>query len=402
MTHQRPLTVLHTVRSLTVNGITSVVLRTVEQLASHGVRSLVVSVFDNDEMAHAFRDLGVEPVFLNHAGPATLARSIREIARVVEEHGVDVVHTNQTIDFLLGGLAARARKVPVLASIHWLAEVDTGAVGSEPGRVGRIKQYVRVLGERALATRIVAVSRAVRETHMSLFGRAFPADRVDVVYPGISMDRDPRAADAEAVRGRIRREFGVENASPLLLNIGRLHPVKNQLDLMPMMRRIHREMPDARLLIAGGGPLHDELRRKAVEQGVQDIVRLPGSRLDIADLLDACDALVMSSVTEAAPLPLIEAMRAGRPVVATRVGGVPEMVEDGSTGFIVPARSPAALAAAVERMFREPGLAPTMGEAGRRLAHARFDIVHVTAQLERIYRELVPYEGRESTAALHG
>lgn len=390
MTWQRPLTVLHTVRSLTVNGITSVVLRTVEQLAAHGVRSHVVSVFDNDEMAHAFRALGVEPVFLGHTGSGTVHRSTGMITRLVKERSVDLVHTNQTIDFLLGGMAGRLSRVPVVASIHWLAEADTGAVGSEPRRMGRVKQYVRVLGERMLVTRIVAVSRAVRDTHVSLFGRAFPVDRVEVVYPGISLERGHGAPDPQVVRERVRRELGMEGAAPLLLNVGRLHPVKSQLDLMPMMRRLRQRLPDARLLVAGGGPLHEELERKAAEQEVQDVVRLLGSRLDVPDLLDACDALVLSSVTEAAPLPLIEAMRAGKPIVATAVGGVPEMVEDGRTGIIVPPRDPASLADAVERMFTLPGLAESMGEAGRTVARSRFDIVRVTAQLERIYRELAP------------
>lgn len=385
---QRPLTVLHTVRSLAMNGITSVVLRTVEQLSANGVRSHVCAIHDDARMAPAFRALGVEPVILGHGGVASTGRTVARLTRLLDERQIDVIHTNQTIDLFVAGLAARARRIPLVATIHWLAEPDTSVMGAGPRGAGRAKQYLRLLADRTLAHRIIAVSAAVRDTHSALLGSGFPASRVQVIFPGISM-AEPDEASAREDRRRIRRELAIPDDAPVLLNVGRLHSVKGQRHLVPMMRSLRGRLPGLRLLIAGDGALREKLQASIAAHDVSDTVHLLGARLDVAELMRASDALVLASDSEAAPLPLMEAMRASKPVIATRVGGVPEMVEDGTTGLLVPAGDSEALANAVIQMFTPPSRAHAMGVAGRRLAEERFDIAHVTAHVEALYRELV-------------
>ncbi len=385
-----PLTVMHTVRSLAVNGITSVVLRNVKELSQRGVRSIVCSIRDDDHMAHAFRDIGVEPLFIGHRGPSTTFRSIGRLRKLIAELGIHAVHTNQTVDLFLAGTAARRGGIPVVASIHWLAERDTSDVGAGSAVSGRARQWLRLLADRTLADRIVAVSGAVRDTHAALLGSSFPASRVEVLFPGVEMSSVPDAAAIVEERSRTREELRVPNDAIVLLNIGRLHPVKGQLHLMPMMAHLRERLPNALLLIAGEGPLRSALEAATREHGLEKHVRLLGARLDIPVLLRASDALVLASESEAAPLPLMEAMRESKPVVATGVGGVPEMVENGVTGYVVPRGMPHELADAVVQMFTPPERAPEMGAAGRRVALQRFDVARIAERLEAIYREISP------------
>lgn len=383
-----PLTVLHTVRSLAVNGITSVVLRNVAELARRNIKSVVCYMHDDHSMAHAFRDVGIEAVSVGHEGPATALRSVRRIRELIARHGVNVVHTNQTIDLMLAGVAARSTGLPVVATIHWLAERDSEALGAGSMVASRTRQQLRNLADRSLADRIIAVSAAVRDTHAEMFGSAFPSSKVEVLFPGISMSDVPNAAQRDEDRRRIRGELGLSNDDIVLLNIGRLHPVKGQRLLMPMMNQLRTELPNATLLIAGDGPLRAELEASIVEHGLQRHIRMLGARLDVPELLRASDALVLASESEAAPLPLMEAMRESRPVVATAVGGVPEMVDDGISGFVVPRARPDEMAAAVVQMFTPPERAIEMGTAGRRVALERFDIPRIAERLEQLYREV--------------
>lgn len=383
-----PLTVMHTVRSLAVNGITSVVLRNVSALSRQGVQSVVCAIRDDDRMAHAFRDIGVEPLFIGHRGPATTFRSIGRLRELMAAHGVHAVHTNQTVDLFLAGTAARRSGIPVVASIHWLAERDTSDVGAGSLVSGRARQWLRLLADRTLADRIIAVSGAVRDTHAALLGSSFPASRVEVLFPGLEMSPVPDATALAEERSGMRQELGVPNDAIVILNIGRLHPVKGQLHLMPMMARLRERLPNALLLIAGDGPLRSALQAEIREHGLESHVRLLGARLDIPALLRASDALVLASESEAAPLPLMEAMRESKPVVATGVGGVPEMVENGVTGYVVPRGMPHEMADALVQMFTPPERALEMGEAGRRVALQRFDVARIAERLGAIYREI--------------
>lgn len=381
----RPLRVLHTVRGLGVNGITNVVARTVSRLAPFGVHSEVCSLFGADALAGTFRVMDIDPAFLGHRGPADVPRTVGRLVRLIRERHVDVVHTNQTIDFVLAGLAARRCGVPLVASIHWLAEPPADA-GGAPRRFGRIEERIRATFERRLATRIIAVSEAVRATHVAALGDAFALDRVTVIHPGI--EPTPPAPDAAAVAA-VRRDLGFGEADPLLVNVARLDPSKGQWHLIPMMQIVRQRLPDARLIIAGDGSVRGRLERDIAASGQGDAIRLLGMRLDVDELLSASDLLVLASEREAVGLPLLEAMRLGKPVVATRIGGVPEIVEDGVTGRLAPPADPEALAAAVVEVLTTPGAAERMGAAGRRLVAERFDAADSARRLAAVYRSLV-------------
>ncbi|MEO8564270.1 MAG: glycosyltransferase [bacterium] len=384
MTGARPLNVLHTLRSLRVDGVTKVVLRNVARLDREQFRHHVCVLIPDLQLVDECRAAGVEPHVIGHRGPASIPSTIVRLAKLLDELSIDVVHVNRTLDLALAGTAARLRGVPVVSTLHWLGRMADHPEDEGTSLARRAEEMSPVVLNRALARRIVAVSDAVKQSYASLPG--FPVERVEVVYPGLDIAGAP--APDPLLRGRAREALGLGATAPVLLNVGRLEAVKGQRQLVPMMLRVRARLPEARLLIAGDGDLREELARQIAEAGLEGTVQLLGSRADVDTLLAASDVLVLASESEAAPLPLFESMRAARPVVATGVGGVPEIVRDGETGLVVPRGDSLAMADAVLRILVTPGLADAMGAAGRQRALEQFDISHSLRALVRIYREV--------------
>lgn len=387
MTRSAPsgrIRVLHTTRSLRVDGVTQVVLRNLEHRDAAAFEHHLCALRSETALADEARALGIEPVVLGHRGPATAPRTAARLARLLRERRIDVLHCNRTEDLALAGGAARLAGIPVVSTLHWLGRMDEHPEDDAPAARRWLEMHATVALNRALADRIVAVSEAVRRSFASLPG--FPVDRVRVVYPGLAMGAAPRV-DPEA-HAALRRELGLGDAAPVLLNVGRLHAVKGQLGLVPMMRRVRERLPRARLVIAGDGPLRDALGHAIDAAGLGDAIVLAGMRRDVDALLSLSDLLVLASESEAAPLPLFEAMRAGRPVVATAVGGVIELVEPQATGIVVARGDPAAMADAALQILSEPGRAARMGAAARQRGEAHYDIDASVRALEAQYAEL--------------
>jgi glycosyltransferase involved in cell wall biosynthesis len=187
-----------------------------------------------------------------------------------------------------------------------------------------------------------------------------------------------------------RFEFaGAKEGGPVVM-VGRLNPEKDIETLLRAVPLILRQHPDFRLEIAGGGPCLAALRRLA-EEGLRldNSVRFLGEIRDIATLLARASVFVLPSLTEGISLTLLEAMARGLPVVATRVGGNPEVVVDGETGFLVPAQSPSDLAAAILRVHRDPARGRQMGLAGRRRVELNFEVGRMVAAYETLYADLL-------------
>lgn len=385
--------VLHSVRSLRVDGIVVNLLRMVKALDETRFESRVCFVLPDVQLEPAYRRAGVEPVLLEHRGHASTLATLRRIARYIRENEIDIVHTNHSLDSTLVGLAARACNVPVVSSLHWLAEREADRPGVIRAPLRNITPVVRSAMDRWVVSRVIAVSQAVRETHVRIHG--LPAWKTDVVYPGLAMsDTTPPSCDALE---RLRAELALGDAQPLLLGVGRLVPGKGQEHLLRMLPRVLDRWPDALLLLVGDGPRRAELEGWiAGDDRLARHVRLLGWRSDVDALLALSDLLLLPSDSEAAPLPLMEAMRAGKPVVATAVGGIPEIVADGVSGRVVPRADAEAMAAAVLETLGESGRAERMGAEGRRIACERFDIRETARATERIYLALL--EGEEGGA----
>ena len=228
--------------------------------------------------------------------------------------------------------------------------------------------------------RIIAVGEDVRRALIDNEG--FPPGRVEVVYNGVDT-----GAFAESARHReaVRREIGVGAGDFVLMQVARLDPIKDHATAVRAVGRAAERRGDVRLVIVGegaeAGPIDDLIRGL----GLGDHVLRLGVRSDVARLLGAADAVLLTSRSEGIPLTLIEGMAAGLPVVATRVGGVPEVVAEGETGLLAPAGDADALAAHILRLADDRDLRERLGRAGRERARTSFDEGRMIAAYDRIY-----------------
>jgi glycosyltransferase involved in cell wall biosynthesis len=196
----------------------------------------------------------------------------------------------------------------------------------------------------------------------------------------------------------IRAKLSIPPGVPVIGTVGRLVPVKGQQYLLDALPRVLACCPEARLLIVGDGPLGDSLRRRALDLGVARSVHFTGLREDIPELMGAMDLFCLPSLNEGMGRVLVEAMASRLAVVATRVSGVPDVVQEGVTGLLVPPRDAPSLAAAVIALLQDPARARQMGEHGRRRVVPAFGVAAMLNKLEGLYHillsEAAPLERR--------
>jgi glycosyltransferase involved in cell wall biosynthesis len=238
-----------------------------------------------------------------------------------------------------------------------------------------------------LSDRLVGVSEQVRRD-LVRYGVAGP-EKIAVIPLGL--DLEPFLESA-GYRGKLRRELGMSNGELLVGIVGRIFPVKNHRLFLEAAARVAAELETARFLVVGDGVLRPAMEEYARALGLGDRVVFTGWRRDLPLIYPDLDVLVVSSNNEGTPVSAIEAMAAGCPVVATCVGGLPDLVADGETGCLVPPRDPAALAAGILRLLGDRETARRLGEAARAAVAERFAVKRLCRDVENLYVELLDHE----------
>ena len=229
--------------------------------------------------------------------------------------------------------------------------------------------------------RAIAVSEAARA---ALIAAGYPADRIVVVPNGRDLSTFRPGIGREAVR----RELGLERTVPVVGIVGRLESHMGHAELFEAWPSVVAEFPAARLLVIGHGSLRSRLEARARDLGVADRIRFVGARTDGARVLDAVDVLALPATSEGLALSAIEASALGRPVVATAIDAMPDVIREGRTGRLVPPGDPAALSRAIRGVLRDPLGAQRMGRAGRDFVLDRFSLDRQVASTARVYRDL--------------
>lgn len=290
--------------------------------------------------------------------------------------GVDILHSHKFgSNVWAAGLTFLSRPPVFIAHEHtW----------SYSGDRRRILLDRRLIAPRADA--FVAVSRDDQRKMVEI--ERIPPEKTRFIPNGIDLEPPPEDAGK-----RIRRELGLAADQPVIGTVATLRAQKALDVLIEAALMLREEFADLAILVAGGADptaAEEAARLKAMAKrlGAGETVRFLGPRDDVPSLLAALDVAVISSDYEGSPLSVMEYMEAALPVVATRVGGVPDIVVDGETGFLVPPRDPAAITDAVRRLLAEPDLARRMGEAGRRRRRAEFDLSATVRRVEQLYEDL--------------
>jgi glycosyltransferase involved in cell wall biosynthesis len=209
-----------------------------------------------------------------------------------------------------------------------------------------------------------------------------PRGRLGVIHNGIDPGPSPEAAGRAAARARL----GLWSDAFIVGTVARLDPVKDLETLLRGFATARASHPDARLVVVGDGTERAALERIAASLGLGGSVLFLGERHDVREILPAFDVFVNTSVTEGVSITILEAMAAGLPVVATAVGGTPEVIVDGQQGILVPARSPEKIGQAILELARNPALRQRLGTAGRRRVQDRFTVDRMVAEYMEVYR----------------
>ena len=305
------------------------------------------------------------------------------LVRLVFAEQPDIVHTHTSKAGTLGRAAAfvynltrpRRRRCLVVHTFH--GHVFHGYFG--PSGSFAVRMAERLLG--LVTDRVITISPRQSDDIVNAH-RIAPASRVDVVRLGLELDALLALGPGET---GLRGELGFQPADVVFGFVGRLVPIKDPATLVRAFATVLGRVPNARLVFVGDGELRPELERLVASLGVGPAVSFLGWRSDLCSVHATLDVLTLSSLSEGTPLALIEAMAAGRATIATSAGGTPDVVADGITGLLVPARDSEALADAMVRLAGDPALRARMGAAGRARS-LEYRLGRLVAEVERLYR----------------
>ncbi len=304
--------------------------------------------------------------------PSGDAIAFVRLLRIIRRGGFDVVHTHCAKAGFLGRLAARAAGVPCI--------VHTPHTFPFEMHVGRLTRWCYFRLERMAArwcSRIVCVCRSQEAVARSVTDPA----RVVVIENGI-VPSPPQDGAETLLR---RRELGISPEIPVAAVIGRFTLQKGHAGFIEAARRVGSRLPAARFVLVGDGELGPDIEKMILAAGMQERFLMVGAREDVTDLLPALDVVVLPSLWEGLPYSLLEAMAAARGVVATAVGGMPEVVEDGVNGLLVPPGNPVALAEAVVTLLGDGERRSKMGARARETAVSRYGIENMMGRLAALY-----------------
>ena len=318
------------------------------------------------------KERGVETQLV-HLAPLFNPLALWRLTRLLVRERVTILQTHGARANFYGRIAGRLAGVPVIIStVHnSLKDYEVRSL-----RRGLYTFLLRVT--LPLVHRIICVSDANRS---DLIDECPAAEaRIQTVYNGV----DPSAFPSHPDRQKVREELGIVSG-PVLVMIARLTEAKGHQYLLQALPGLLETWPQLCCVCVGDGELRDELHRLAGELEVERACRFVGVREDIADILAAADVVVLPSLSEGFPFVLLEALAMGCPVVASRVNGVPELIDDHKTGLLVPARDPQALTAAIREVLSDPTAASKMGAAGRAVVRERFTADHMVANTTAIF-----------------
>jgi glycosyltransferase involved in cell wall biosynthesis len=362
--------VVHIINSMEVGGAQRQILNLFHAIDRERFDLRLICLIDKGTFGEQLEQEGFPVVALgksNRIDPGMLVRLVRQL----RAWRPDIVHTSVFTSNLWGRLAAILSRVPVRI-VH------------EQSTVSLEKWYRREI-DRLLAPwthRVLAVSEDLRRRIVAEEG--IGQDRVEVLYNAVdcrAIQTELHKGTPDGLPGTPGRRVGI---------VGRIEYRKDHSTLVQAAAQVVREIPDATFLLVGDGPDRDKIAAEIAHYGLVERFVLLGERGDVPRLLGAFDVYALSSITEGLSLSILEAMAAGRPVMATRVGGNSELLDEGACGILVSPGDPVAMAQALIGLLTHPAETQQLGNRARERAESLFDIRAVATRLERIYAKCRP------------
>ena len=368
--------------SLAVGGAESLILPFAQQIA-HSRFALTVCALQSIEGSEIERELREQGIEVLHVG----ARKLRDrpaferLVALVSEQKFALIHAHLTYASIWAALLTRRTRVPSVCSLHVAPFATRQQTNTVRHRVATdVRDCIMRFALNRWATMVVTVSAAIEDEYVR---RGLRPAKTRVVHNGIDIAKFDRPRDA--CRTFIREQFGISEQVPLVVTVSVLRPAKGIEVLLEAIPRV----PDAHFLIVGDGPKREEWAAAAATLGISNRIHWAGYRRDVATFLAGCDVFAHPSLDDAFPTVLLESLAAGVPIVASRVGGIPEIVDEGETGLLVPAGDADALSTAIRQLLADRPRLDAMRSAARATAARRFSTEAWVARLSRIYDEVL-------------
>jgi glycosyltransferase involved in cell wall biosynthesis len=333
-------------------------------------------LFNEGRLASELRGFGVRTQVISESRHNSFSM-VKQLIDYFRQHEFDILHTHKYKDNILGALSSVYREIRRVRTVHGLPEPFIGFQAVKISAYQLVDNWVN----RWLVDQILAVSLDLRSHLIKHFG----AEKVTCIQNAIDIEQIRVTKCAT----ELRKELKLGGQEFLIGTMGRLMPVKGLESFLKAAEIIRRQKPNVKFIIAGDGPLKRDLQAKAREYGLDKDVLFLGHRNDSHDILGLMDVFVLPSVSEGIPMVLLEALALARPVIASRVGGIPEVIEDGVSGLLVTPGREDELAQSCVALMDNYNFAQQLGIAGRKRVEERFSARVMAEKVAEVYRTLV-------------
>ncbi len=369
-TEAAKLRILHTEWSDGWGGQESRIVGEMAGMKERG-HSVVLATRRQCKIAGEATKIGIPVIFLQMRGKVDLG-SIIPLARYLRREAIQVVNTHSGVDSWIGAFAAKLAGTPVLVRTRHL-------------NIPLKRNWLNFV--HYLADQIVSCGETMRN-HL-VDGCGFPAKQITSIPTGI----DFATFAPTRSRQEMRQSLGITPVDFVVLMVGIIRSVKRHVIALRAFQSLLDKHPAARLLLAGDGPMQKEMEQLARTLGIHERVRFLGHRDDVPDLMTAADVLLLTSRSEGVPQAVTQALGLGLPVVATAVGGVPELVMHEQTGLLIPPEDPQATTDALLRIAEDRQLAARLGVAGQKHAIANFSLTAMLDKTEALFYSQLAAKG---------
>lgn len=369
-----------------LQGPENLILAMAERFASQNVRYVIANLWDGEPPSVVLHEEALRRGLETHVLTTSWGldpRIVLRLTALVKQLKPDVIHTHDVKAEFAGVVAARLTRTPLIGSFYGRLAVHSMFLKC----ADMLRFPVFQLFDRVLANSQAQYAELVRWR--------VPVNRIETVpsFVDVHLLQPPTSAEVAAARQRL----DISPTRLVLSTVAKLSPNKGHTYMLQALAKICAEKPEALYLVAGEGDaywrgeggLRDRLEQETVALGIKDKVRFLGYYPDLKTVLYATDLVVSPSLLEGMQVSLLEAMAAGRPIVATAIGGTPDAIVDGQTGLLVPPADASALASAILPLLDDHDRLREMGGAGRQRAEERFDVQIVADQVLRVCKEVV-------------
>jgi len=332
------------------------------------------------EMAKKWNvDVVIIPDLIREINPVKDLKALIRLYTFIKRNRFDIVNTHTSKAGVLGRIAARLAGVPVIFYTPHGSIFHPVYYGPKIlFLLSRIENFIAMFTDK-----IITCSKSERADFLR-YGVATD-DKYVTIYWGKKQDEFLKTYDGASKR----RELGIPEDAMLIGNVARLAPEKGHIFCLEAFKMVVDRFPKAKLLIVGDGILRPDIEAKIRESGLIGSVIMAGHRDDVPEILASLDISLHTSIWEGAPRAVVEAMLMGKPIVATRVGGIPELIEDGVTGILIPSNDKERLLKAVTTLINDRALAGKIGESARRNAKERFALAPMVESITKLYSHFV-------------